>query len=291
MEYPKEVSNSVYIYDFIDDFSYNDNPYHNLIHACDAAVTLFTFIEKYGELRCSNTGLSEFEIVVCLISAAAHDISHPGNNNLFEVNTHSALSIFYNDRSVLESFHIYVLYNLLSKPELNIFENIDIAKEKEVRKLIITNIFSTDISNHKQDFDKLAVSILKAKQLVVDLTSPSSIKSKLLEDKSSKLLVMNELVHIADISNPTKKFKVYKRWVEGVFEEFFSQGDRERELGLPVSMLCDRDTTNIPNSQIFFINFFVKDLLICFQEICPRFKELLDEAEENIKYWEKLKVS
>lgn len=242
-------------------------------------------------MNCTNSNFNELEIVVSLISASAHDISHPGNNNLFEINTHSALSLFYNDRSVLESFHIYVLYNLISKPELNIFENLDAAKEKEMRKLIITNIFATDITNHKLDYDKLNAALLKSKQAAEDATSPDSIKKKLLEDKANKQLVMNELVHIADISNPTKKFKIYKRWVDRVFEEFFTQGDREKELGLPVSMLCDRDTTNIPNSQIFFINFFVKELIISFQEICPKFKELFDEAEANIKHWEKLKVS
>lgn len=275
----------------IDKFSYNDNPYHNLVHACDVAGTLFSFIEKYGELNCAISGFNELEIVVSLISGAAHDISHPGNNNMFEINTHSALSLFYNDRSVLESFHIYVLYNLISKPELNIFENLDTAKEKELRKLIITNIFATDISNHKLDYDKLSNAIIKSKQKAEDANSPSLIKKKLLEDKPSKQLVMNELVHIADISNPTKKFKIYKRWVDRVFEEFFTQGDREKELGLPISMLCDRDTTNIPNSQIFFINFFVKELIVTFQDICPRFKELYDEAEANIKHWEKLKVA
>ena len=32
-------------------------------------------------------------------------------------------------------------------------------------------------------------------------------------------------------------------------------------MSLPVSMLCDRVTTKIPEAQIFFIGFFVEDLL------------------------------
>ena len=39
--------------------------------------------------------------------------------------------------------------------------------------------------------------------------------------------------------------------------EFWMQGDREKELGLPVTMLCDRRTTNVAKSQIGFIDFMV----------------------------------
>ena len=33
-------------------------------------------------------------------------------------------------------------------------------------------------------------------------------------------------------------------------EEFFRQGDKEQELGLDFSPLCDRQTTVVPQSQI-----------------------------------------
>lgn len=37
------------------------------------------------------------------------------------------------------------------------------------------------------------------------------------------------MVHCADLSNPTKPLGLYRRWVERIMEEFFCQGDRERE--------------------------------------------------------------
>ena len=40
-------------------------------------------------------------------------------------------------------------------------------------------------------------------------------------------------------------------------EEFFNQGDREKEMGLDVSPLCDRNTTQVPQSQIGFIDFIL----------------------------------
>ena len=49
--------------------------------------------------------------------------------------------------------------------------------------------------------------------------------------------------------------KIYDEWVDLVFIEFFNQGDVEKKYNLPVTILCDRDTTDTVNSQIGFINF------------------------------------
>ena len=60
-------------------------------------------------------------------------------------------------------------------------------------------------------------------------------------------------------------------------------------MSLPVSMLCDRVTTKIPEAQIFFIGFFVEDLL---KTLSIKFKicELLvNIAKENKDKWIELK--
>jgi len=36
--------------------------------------------------------MTPFDIFVTLVSAASHDIDHPGHNNLFEINTRSELA-------------------------------------------------------------------------------------------------------------------------------------------------------------------------------------------------------
>jgi len=43
-----------------------------------------------------------------------------------------------------------------------------------------------------------------------------------------------------------------------LLEEFFRQGDLEKELGLPFSPLCDRNNTLVAESQICFIDFIVE---------------------------------
>lgn len=53
----------------------------------------------------------------------------------------------------------------------------------------------------------------------------------------------------ADISNPCRPWSVCKKWSQRVCDEFFKQGDSERELSLPVSSLCDRFKDTIPKIQ------------------------------------------
>lgn len=55
-------------------------------------------------------------------------------------------------------------------------------------------------------------------------------------------------------------------------------------------MLCDRTNTKIPDAQIFFIGFFVEDIIKSFHIRCPNFKILLDIAKENKEKWSELKV-
>lgn len=58
------------------------------------------------------------------------------------------------------------------------------------------------------------------------------------------------MVHCADLSNPTKPLELYRHWVSSIMEEFFQQGDREREQGMDISPMCDRHSATIEKSQV-----------------------------------------
>jgi cAMP-specific phosphodiesterase 4 len=58
------------------------------------------------------------------------------------------------------------------------------------------------------------------------------------------------MVHCADLSNPAKPLPVYRQWVQRISEEFYRQGDLEKKAGLPVSAMCDRNSTNLEKSQV-----------------------------------------
>lgn len=65
----------------------------------------------------------------------------------------------------------------------------------------------------------------------------------------------------ADISNPCRPWDISKKWSQKICEEFFRQGDYERQLNLPVTSLCDRHTNSVPKIQAGFFQFVVSPLM------------------------------
>lgn len=72
----------------------------------------------------------------------------------------------------------------------------------------------------------------------------------MLDNYAERLLLLRNLLHAADLSNPTRPQEHYSRWVERIMSEFFLQGDTERELGIDVSPMCDRRTASVPKAQV-----------------------------------------
>ncbi len=56
----------------------------------------------------------------------------------------------------------------------------------------------------------------------------------------------------ADLGHLASPRVVHKKWVQYLEEEFFRQGDREKQNGLTVSPLMDRDKNGITKSQVCF---------------------------------------
>ena len=81
--------------------------------------------------------------------------------------------------------------------------------------------------------------------------------------QEDKQCLMQILMKSSDVSNPTKSWPIYQEWITRITEEFFNQGDKERELGLPISPFCNRDGPNAnspTSSQQGFIEFIVNPL-------------------------------
>jgi cAMP-specific phosphodiesterase 4 len=74
---------------------------------------------------------------------------------------------------------------------------------------------------------------------------------------------MELFLHCSDISNPFKPFAICEKWANVVAEEFFQQGDKEREAGMDISPMMDRNNSNLNNMQMGFIEFVVSPLVNC----------------------------
>ncbi|XP_038645164.1 calcium/calmodulin-dependent 3',5'-cyclic nucleotide phosphodiesterase 1A isoform X2 [Scyliorhinus canicula] len=225
------------------------NPYHNLIHAADVAQTVHYLMLHTGIMH----WFTELEILAMLFAAAIHDYEHTGTTNNFHIQTRSGVAILYNDRSVLENYHVSAAYRLMQEEEMNIMCNLSKDDWRELRSLVIEMVLSTDMSCHFQQI--------------------KTMKNMLQQPEGTdKAKVMSLMLHAADISHPAKTWKQHYRWTMTLMEEFFRQGDSEADLGLPFSPLCDRKSTMVAQSQIGFIDFIVE----------PTFSVLTDIAEKII---------
>ena len=59
------------------------------------------------------------------------------------------------------------------------------------------------------------------------------------------------MIHLADLSNPTKPLPLYQQWNERVLKEYWQQGDRERADGLEISPMCDRHNVTLEKTQVY----------------------------------------
>lgn len=53
----------------------------------------------------------------------------------------------------------------------------------------------------------------------------------------------------ADISNPTRPWDISHKWSVKVCDEFFRQGEFERKLNLPITSICDQQSTSVAKIQ------------------------------------------
>lgn len=204
----------------IQELYHKDNHYHNAIHGADVAQAVFYFLEKGGgNVICK---LDLLETVAALMGAAVHDVDHPGVNNYYLVNTKSPLAILYNDKSILENYHVACAFNLMRDEKYDVLSSLTEESQKIARNIMVTTVLGTDNFVHFQHLNHY-----KERRDAADFEPHGK----------DKLDLLTLILHSADLSNGTRPLEYSKKWSMRVLDEFFLQGDKERELGLPISNL------------------------------------------------------
>lgn len=191
--------------------------------------------------------------------------------------------IFLNkDQSILENYHLAESFKLFnSSSNFNIFSVLSKEHYKLMRKRIVSLVLATDMSYHSKQYQ-----YLKIKEDSYNIKQGTNLENIINKLGSNDLFntqqeFLNIMLHAADISNPTKPWDIYNKWIDRVMNEFWEQGDEERKLNLPISFLCDRNTTKISNSQLGFIDGIVLPLLTTFIEFFPGLEFLLTNCKNN----------
>jgi len=252
-----------------------ENLYHNVIHAADVFVSLYYYLhsERFATV-------SQLDSFAALCAAACHDVDHPGGLPGFQIERETDLAILYNDQSVLENHHASLSWRLLKQHDF--IANFSAEQRKRFRRIFILCIRCTDMTMHT-DHTKFLDELPRP-----ELSDAGKVKHPDLTPHQMEYL-LSLAVHAADISNPTKPTPLTAKWADLVMNEYFGQGDRERELGLKISNLCDRKTVEIPTAQLGFLNFVVRPFFLLWNDIFVDIGGLfLEHLDRNKQYWERV---
>jgi hypothetical protein len=243
---------------------YLPNPYHNALHAADVLQYSHLFLLKGLKERAS---LEPLHIAAFLIAGLVHDFRHPGLTNGFLEKTQHDIAVRYNDISILENYHISETFALIK--DMALLAHLKPEEYRTFRTLMIQCVLGTDMVKHQQHL----------------VEAQNKLSQQDLSQERS--LVLPIFTHAADIGNLSRPYDVSKQWSQRVLLEFFDQGDKERDLGLPVSFLCDRHTVSMEKSQIGFISGIVLPYFSAIFASFPEFEEIVANLNTNRSTWAK----
>ncbi|XP_066469682.1 3',5'-cyclic-AMP phosphodiesterase 4A isoform X2 [Tiliqua scincoides] len=254
----------------LEDHYHADVAYHNSLHAADVTQSTHVLLSTPA----LDAVFTDLEILAAIFAAAIHDVDHPGVSNQFLINTNSELALMYNDESVLENHHLAVGFKLLQEENCDIFQNLTKRQRQTLRKMVIDMVLATDMSKH--------MSLLADLKTMVETKKVTSSGVLLLDNYTDRIQVLRNMVHCADLSNPTKPLELYRQWTDRIMEEFFRQGDKERERGMEISPMCDKHTASVEKSQVGFIDYIVHPLWETWADLVhPDAQDILDTLEDN----------
>ncbi|KAL6782107.1 hypothetical protein ACKKBF_B10690 [Auxenochlorella protothecoides x Auxenochlorella symbiontica] len=250
--------------------AYCPNPYHNSTHAADVTQALGAMLamDAYG------AALTPLEQLALLIAGAVHDLGHPGVQNAFLVRTEADCAKQCGGKSVNESMHVALAFELLRRPENDFICRLPPEDRAEFLRLVEAMVLCTDMAYHAAALDDFADTLA---ELGPDLVAwPGEARVKALQ----------MLLHTADISNPARPLHHCMVWGRKIHDEMYKQGDLERALGLEVTAVCDRASAPVACGQLKFINIFLTPCLKLVEGLAPNFvAAAMPHIEGAAAYW------
>jgi GAF domain-containing protein len=246
---------------------YHDRPFHNLQHA--TCVTHFTYMLIKG--FDAPKSLKQHLVFSILLGAVVHDIDHPGNTNLFEINSQSDLAIRYNDQSVLENHHCSTAFRLMRKTNMQVLARLPKGTAVEVRKYVISCVMATDMAVHFE---------------LIDETKRRGVEGWNFEEIKDQNFLGKMLLHAADLSNPVRPYHMTKEWARRISLEFNDQVKRELALGMPVlGFMMTPDEKAFCKNEMGFASFVVAPMWRAIASCFPNVQFLVDQLDSNVATW------
>jgi len=297
---------------------YQDVPYHNAAHAADVVNSTMYFLAQ--DRKVSLTPLEAVPRLAAFMAAIIHDVGHMGRGNRFHVASHDPIAVMYNDQSPLESMHCAIGFMVIQQPHSALLcprssgrEDISLSTSSlrdgggthpqsdgftMLRRIVVEAVLATDMTRHFEIFSRFKAAINFSDrpettnldsllEQALDHRCDASLYSESPVERAVKVVAV--YLKAADVGHAAKLLDITKQMTLRIHREFFVQGDEERELGLPISPLCDRSQVNIAASQVGFLRHLVIPLYQAVHFYLPSETlkhDCLDQLEANILHWQ-----
>jgi len=247
--------------------------YHNWYHAFNVCQTMYCMLKNTGW----NENFGQVECLGLLIACLGHDLDHRGTTNSFQIKAKNSLATLYSN-STMERHHLNQCLLLLNIPGNRILENMSEADYKSVISVIERSILATDLAHHFKISSKI-------RALAQSGPSAANLVSA---DSDDRRVLQASLMTGCDLAAVTKPWSVHKEVSQLVAEEFWEQGDIEREQfhEEPPPMM-DRESS-LALAQIDFIDHVAKDVYSNLAAFSQEMRPMYVTCLENKERWERV---
>lgn len=165
----------------------------------------------------------------------------------------------------------------------------DLLQEANNLEDVLSLVNLWDEEEEKDD-DRISTETLSITEHDEDGEDNHNNRSSMLDDQQ-KLSFMKIVLHAADISNTVRIWPISKQWSDLIVQEFFQQGDAEKEHGLQVSPGMNRELATQPSISLKFGDYLVKPYFEAVTNLLPSARIFLTILQENRLEWLRLKES
>ncbi|DBA92091.1 hypothetical protein WJX77_006602 [Trebouxia sp. C0004] len=272
---------------------YNDTPYHSKAHAADVLQSMHTLLTLGGLASRMD---DELIMLAGYLSAICHDLDHKGVNNDFLIKTSNPLAIQYNDLSPLENHHVSQTFRLLQRDDCGLLRHLSKDKLVRLRKLMIDMVLGTDMKQHCTIIARFQTVLqvkLHSHVMATAVATPASADGQGIkfEDPADRSMLLQMALKCADLGHLAAPWAVHQRWVAGLEEELFRQGDNEKQLHMLVSPLMDRSKGGITKSQVGFFDVVAMPLFRSWCAVLTDARPMLRAVEDNRRKWKTFELS
>lgn len=189
---------------------------------------------------------------------------------------------------MVENYSIAQTFKILSDDSCNILKHFTVEEYRIIRRRMIDCILSNDMSQHQKVLSEISNRIEE-----YHINNGNNFELIYEQEDTSKLfkeqqICLNFILHVADILYIAKPEKIAQQWIPLIYEELFKQSDLEKELGIQQTHLCDRESTNINEAELDYINYIAKPSLDILITILPETQGYMVYLNENYEKYKKL---